>query len=52
MNLSSKNNDYLKNSQKIQLINILNLQYSKSIKWNQRMLKNKTTEIQQVMNLT
>ena len=37
---------------KIQLINILNLQNSKSIEWNQRKVKNKTTEIQQLMNLT
>ena len=38
---------------KIQLIiNILNLQYSKSIEWNQRKSKYKTTWIQEVMNLT
>ena len=37
---------------KIQLINNLNLQYSKSIEWNQRKLKYKTTWIQQVMKLT
>ena len=37
---------------KIQLINILNLQYSKLFEWNQRKLENKTTWIQQVMNLT
>ena len=37
---------------KIQFINILNLQYSKSIEWKQRKLKNKTTWMQQVMNLT
>ena len=33
----------LKSCIKIQLINILRLQYSKSIEWNQRKLKNKTT---------
>ena len=32
----------LKTYKKMQLINILNLQYSKSIEWNQRKLKNKT----------
>ena len=37
---------------KIQLINILNLQYSKSIEWNQKKLNNITTWIQQVINLT
>ena len=47
-----KNYDYLKNLQKIQLINIMNIQYLKLIEWNQRKLKNKTTWIQQVINLT